>query len=76
MIEIDNKCICFRCKANTKCTTLDCACDDMPIYDRDQCMRCPKRFFCDVTLQPWTYRDDDASEASDTDTKINAEEAS
>jgi hypothetical protein len=48
-------CCCYRCKENRREHTPDCACDDRPVYSREQCMDCPKRHFCDVTKQPQIY---------------------
>ena len=51
-------CICYLCALHVRNVLPDCACDNGPIYDRDACMQCPKRHYCDVTLNPWDYKKD------------------
>jgi hypothetical protein len=51
------ECICYKCPGHTQKNSPDCACDDEPTYDIKSCMDCPKRYFCDVTKQPWLYRE-------------------
>ncbi len=50
------RCCCYHCETmNNEKSEVDCACDDGPVYNREQCMDCPKRHFCDVTKLPQNY---------------------
>ncbi len=55
-------CICFDCSLHQENSSPDCACESALIYNRDECMKCEKRFFCDVTKQPHLYYEDSETE--------------
>jgi len=53
-------CLCFQCSLLNKFNvSTDCACDSVPVYSKESCGNCPKKFFCDVSLNPKNYDEED-----------------